>query len=205
MHDTNDVLYPEITDRATGAEPSETGRMQDARVEDLLQLCDKLSPYELYRLRAAMTSMLEDPKRVRAVKREVAIGDEIEYFDPVTNRLVQAVVLEHSRKRLVVRNLCNGECWRIEYASVKTDSDDFVRPKPRQQALGRDDFSVGEKVGFRDRQEQECVGTIIRLNRKTVTIDGDDGRQWRVAYSLLSRVIDTNASDGNQQLLIDRR
>ncbi len=60
-----------------------------------------------------------------------------------------------------------------------------VRAKTR-----RDNFRGGERVSFEDRSGQSQVGTIARVNRQTATIHTDDGKVWRVSFSLLRHIID---------------
>jgi hypothetical protein len=50
-------------------------------------------------------------------------------------------------------------------------------------------FNLGARVSF-DSQEGRLFGTLVKYNRKTVTILTDDGRQWRVSPGLLSAVKD---------------
>lgn len=52
-------------------------------------------------------------------------------------------------------------------------------------------FNLGARVSF-DSQEGRLFGTLVKYNRKTVTVLTDDGRQWRVSPSLLSAVKDIN-------------
>lgn len=50
-------------------------------------------------------------------------------------------------------------------------------------------FNLGARVSF-DSQEGRLFGTLVKYNRKTVTVLTDDGRQWRVSPGLLSAVKD---------------
>ncbi len=47
-----------------------------------------------------------------------------------------------------------------------------------------------QKVAFEDKYLQPVVGTIVRINSRTATIDPGDGTQWRVGFSLLRHVLD---------------
>jgi hypothetical protein len=49
------------------------------------------------------------------------------------------------------------------------------------------DFRVGERVKFRRDGDHELVGTLIRYNKKTVTVVTDAGQHWNVSPSLLTR------------------
>jgi len=52
-------------------------------------------------------------------------------------------------------------------------------------------FNLGAKVSF-DTDGDRIVGTLVKYNRKTVTVLSDDGRQWRVTPGLLSAVKDVD-------------
>jgi hypothetical protein len=60
-------------------------------------------------------------------------------------------------------------------------------------------FNLGARVSF-DSQEGRLFGTLVKYNRKTVTVLTDDGRQWRVSPGLLSAVkdIDPESAAGTQ-------
>ena len=53
-------------------------------------------------------------------------------------------------------------------------------------------FNLGARVSF-DSQYGRQLGTLVKFNRKTVTVLGDDGRQWRISPQLLSNVKDAGA------------
>ena len=54
-------------------------------------------------------------------------------------------------------------------------------------------FNLGARVSF-DTEEGRQFGTLVKYNRKTVNVLGDDGRQWRISPGLLSRVKDVGAA-----------
>ena len=49
------------------------------------------------------------------------------------------------------------------------------------------EFRVGDRVSFAPECGHEVVGTVVRLNRKSVTIVTTEGVQWRVAPVLLKK------------------
>lgn len=53
-------------------------------------------------------------------------------------------------------------------------------------------FNLGARVSFESQYGRQ-LGTIVKYNRKTVTVMGDDGRQWRVSPGLLSAVKDAGS------------
>ncbi len=54
-------------------------------------------------------------------------------------------------------------------------------------------FNLGARVSF-DTEHGRVVGTLIKRNRKTVNVAGDDGRQYRVSPGLLSVVKDVDST-----------
>lgn len=57
------------------------------------------------------------------------------------------------------------------------------------------EFRVGDKVCFDPPGRGTVFGTLVRYNRKTVTVIADGGAQWNVAPSLLRRVVDVSANE----------
>ena len=87
--------------------------------------------------------------------------------------------------------------WKLPYAAIEPPLPD---PATRPQAVApeppaaprptRNDFRCGEKVAFEDKYLQTVVGTIVRINSRTATIDPGDGTQWRVGFGLLRHILD---------------
>ncbi|MBL8499702.1 MAG: hypothetical protein LZF63_12320 [Nitrosomonas sp.] len=46
-------------------------------------------------------------------------------------------------------------------------------------------FTKGDRVGFHAPDGRELQGTVLRLNKKTISVATDDGHQWNVAPGLL--------------------
>lgn len=55
-------------------------------------------------------------------------------------------------------------------------------------------LNIGAKVSFDSPRHGRQVGTVVKFNRKTVSVVSDDGRRWKVAPQLLSRVKDANTN-----------
>lgn len=153
------------------------------------------SAFELYRLRAAIDRVLDQPGWMLAVQARLRVGQAIQYFDPAANRSQSGQILELRRKQAVVLDLATQKRWLISYAAINLDGADVeIREKPHQ-GLGRNEVACGDVVGFVDRHHQQRSGRIVRLNDKTVTLLCGQ-QQWRVAYALLHRVVDGSASSG---------
>ncbi len=79
----------------------------------------------------------------------------------------------------------------VEGFRRETSAARAAEPEPPQAPQPtRDDFRRGEKVAFEDKYLQTVVGTIVRINSRTATIDPGDGTQWRVGFALLRHVLD---------------
>lgn len=69
-------------------------------------------------------------------------------------------------------------------------------------------FVVGDRVSFRPDCGHEVVGTVVRLNRKSVTVVGAHGEEWRVAPTFLKKVEAETVDAGRVENVIslaDRR
>ncbi|TSJ87181.1 hypothetical protein [Chitinimonas sp. BJB300] len=156
----------------------------------LLKALNEASGFELFRLRVAIDRALEQPHWQVAIQRQLHIGQMIEFFDGQDNRLRTGRLVEMRRKQAVVElDEPTRVCWLIPYVSINVDGLDVsIREQPKR-GLGRNEVAIGDMVGFRDRDHNEQVGRIVRLNDKTVTLRVD-GHQWRVAYELLHRFIE---------------
>lgn len=160
---------------------------------EILAQLKAASAFDLYRLRAAIDRALDEPTWMVAIQAQLSVGQTVEYFDPQANASHLGQVLELRRKQAVVLDNATGQRWLISYAAINLDGADVeIREKPRQ-GLGRNEVAIGDRVGFVGRDGKARSGRIIRLNDKTVTLDCEN-QQWRVSYSLLHRVLDSDAN-----------
>ena len=49
-------------------------------------------------------------------------------------------------------------------------------------------FNIGARVSFDSPRDGRLLGTLIKFNRKTVTVVTDNGRRWNISPHLLSPV-----------------
>ena len=168
----------------------------------LLEAMNQASGFELYRLRAAIDRVLDEPRWITSIAQRLRPGQRIEYFDPRTNGSHHGQVLELRRKHVLVQEEKTRQRWLIAYAAINLDGADVrIREKPAQ-GLGRHEVAVGDVVGFLDGDRQERSGTVQRLNDKTVSLLSR-GQKWRVSYALLHRVVDIDAAEIHQAGLLD--
>jgi len=163
---------------------------------NILSSLNQASAFDLFRLRAAIDRILDQPVWMTAVQARLRVGQAVEYFDPQANRSFKGQLLEMRRKQAVILDLETQKRWLISYAAINLDGADVeIREQPKQ-GLSRQSVAIGDVVGFVDRDQQQRSGKILRLNDKTVTLQVGH-QQWRVAYALLHRVVESSASDAN--------
>ena len=158
---------------------------------DVINTLKKATLFDLYRLSVAIRHEMENPARIQQVRQSFKIGDHITYFDELSNSLQSASVIQKNPKYAVVQNSQDQKIWRIPYyllnlAHMKVDINAYHR-----EPLTKNHLKVGDCVGF-NKDGEEIVGIIIRLNYKTVTLMTKDHHRWRVSYPVLFRVIDAD-------------
>jgi hypothetical protein len=151
---------------------------------------------ELYRLYLTIGKMLDDPKRTLEVRQRLHLGMAVNYVgDDPMGPLQRGRVIELGHTQAVIEDSSTRRRWAVLYAAIVPDSDGAPsQPEPERapppRAM-RDEFFVGDTVGFTDRYLHERIGTIVRLNQKTASIACPDSEgHWRVSYALLRRIVD---------------
>jgi hypothetical protein len=66
-------------------------------------------------------------------------------------------------------------------------------------------LSIGERAEFEDRYGERIIGTMIRHNRKSVTVHSDDGRHWNVSPGLLHKAGSGKETKGGNLHNFDRK
>jgi hypothetical protein len=150
----------------------------------LMQEVSEASLFDLHRIRAALNHMIDEPARIERAKAQLRVGTRISYFEDSENRLIEAVVLELNRTRLLVENVADKKRWSIYYSAVNLEGADVDVPVAMGN-LDRTAWKVGDLVAFRDNQNRDRYGTIASLNPKTATVVLKDNHKWRVAYRFL--------------------
>jgi hypothetical protein len=170
-------------------------------LSDIMNALQQASGFELYRLREAISRTLDDPKWNSVVRRELRIGQSVEYYDAKDNQLYRGTVLELRQKQVLILREDRAERWLMPYTSINLGGVDAKIRDSSSQGLSRHEVAVGDIVGFLDKQQQQRNGQVIRLNDKSVTLISQDQR-WRVSYNLLHRVFDVESS-GLEQVSSD--
>ena len=161
---------------------------------EVIKTLNSASAFDLYRMRAAIDRVLDEPRWMQSVQVRLKVGQDVQYFDPQSNALRRGKVLEMRRKQAVVLDMDDARRWLISYAAINLDGSDVQIRENKAQGLGRNEVAIGDVVGFVDRDHHQRTGKIIRLNDKTVSLQCG-GAQWRVAYAYLHRVLDAHSRD----------
>jgi hypothetical protein len=159
----------------------------------MLAALQQASSLDLYRLSGVIERLLADPKRIIAVRLHLHLGQSVRYVDWRDGNLREGRVLAmHDTQATVLGQ--DGRQWKLPYAAIEPPPPGkAAEPKPeptRAPQPTRNDFRCGEKVAFEDKYLQTVVGTIVRINERTATIDPGDGTKWRVGFALLRHVVD---------------
>jgi hypothetical protein len=159
---------------------------------DVIKTFNEASAFELYRMRAALDRVLQEPHWLKAIQSRLRVGQTVQFFDDQANTLKNGLILEMRAKQVIVMDRDAAVRWSLPYAAINVDGVDVQIREQKTRGLSRNEIAVGEVVGFLDRAQQQRSGRVIRMNDKSVTLLCDKV-QWRVAYGLLHRVVDADA------------
>lgn len=161
---------------------------------EILRILQEASLFDVYRLSAAMGSLLNHQEKILAIKRSLHVGMSISYFSCRSNKLVEAVIDEIRQTTVCATDKSDGKKWSIPLCAINlANVDTSLHPRLAQGNLDRNQFQVGEGVGFLGKNDQETYGIITQLNPKTASIITRDGTNWRVHYGYLFKTWDATA------------
>jgi hypothetical protein len=164
----------------------------DPRLLDVLQHASNL---QLFQLNSVIERMLADPRRILQVRKDLHMGQTVRFMDWRDGRMRTGKVIAMKDTQLTVHEEGTRSSWTVPYTAVEPPAPDAARPAapaepPPPPRASRNDFRCGEKVAFEDKHLNTVVGTIVRINQRTASIDPGDGTTWRVGFALLRHVVD---------------
>lgn len=162
---------------------------------DVIDRLSEATAFDLYRMRAAIDRALEQPQLFEVVRARLRVGQVVEYFDSRANAIRIAQVLDLRRKQVLLIDLATRMRWLITYAAINVDGAQVSPGRKPRRGLDRTELAVGDVVGFVDRDQRPRSGCVLRLSEKTVSVRCGC-EQWRIAYALLYRVIDSQMAEG---------
>jgi hypothetical protein len=171
--------------------------MNDGADPKLLEALGRASSLQLFQLRAIIERMLADPKRIIAVRANMHLGQTVRFLDWRDGQMRSGKVVQMREAQAVIHEASTRREWKLPYAAIEQPPAGAapVQPAAAEPSTApplprREDFRCGDKVAFEDKYLNTVVGTIVRINQRTASIDPGDGTTWRVGFALLRRVID---------------
>ena len=172
----------------------------NSRVIDhkLINTLNRATTLELFELNTVIERLLADPRRIIAVRKNMHLGQTVQFMDPRDGQMRSGKVVAMKDTKVTLHETGTRREWLMPYIAVEpppasepVHSDVPPTPAPAVAPRpGRNDFRCGEKVAFEDRYLQTVVGTIVRINQRTATVDPGNGQSWRVGFGLLRHVVD---------------
>lgn len=164
----------------------------------LVDVLNRASSLQLFQLSALIERLLADPRRIIAVRVNMHLGQTVRFVDWRDGNLREGKVLAMKDTQVTVQDLLERREWKLPYAAIEPPAPNptaraqaaAAAPPPAPPKPTRNDFRCGEKVAFEDKYLQTVVGTIVRINDRTASIDPGDGTKWRVGFGLLRHVLD---------------
>ncbi|WP_236720917.1 hypothetical protein [Paraburkholderia phytofirmans] len=105
----------------------------------------------------------------------------------------QGTIVELRQTQAVIQDSATRRRWGVLYAAIipeTSSAQPHVEPTPPPRTQ-REEFFIGDTVGFTDKHLSERVGIIVRMNVKTASIAvNDTDGHWRVSYALLQKIVD---------------
>jgi hypothetical protein len=163
----------------------------------LIDALGRASSLELFQLSTIIERMLADPRRIIAVRANMHLGQTVRFLDYRDGQMRSGKVVALKDTQVTLHEDGTRREWKLPYAAIEPPAPTAAQPRPQPQSAppaasrpSRNDFRCGEKVAFEDKYLNTVVGTVVRINQRTATIDTDDGTNWRVGFGLLRHVVD---------------
>lgn len=163
----------------------------------LIDALNRASGLELFHLSTIVERMLADPRRIIAVRVNMHLGQTVRFLDWRDGQMRNGRVVALKDTQVTLHEEGTRREWKLPYAAVEPPratssaaAQTTPPAAPPQVKPGRGDFRCGEKVSFEDKYLQTQVGSVVRINQRTATVDTGDGHSWRVGFPLLRHVLD---------------
>ncbi|MFL9999206.1 hypothetical protein PQR34_48320, partial [Paraburkholderia sediminicola] len=112
--------------------------------------------------------MLDDPRRILEIRQRLHLGMAVNYIgDNPLGPPAQGTIVELRQTQAVVQDSATRRRWGVLYAAIiipeTSTGQPHVEPTPPPRTQ-REEFFVGDTVGFTDKHLSERVGIVVRLN-----------------------------------------
>lgn len=171
--------------------------VDDDNASRMAQALQGASSFELYQMRCLIDAMLGDMKRTIAARAALHLGQAVHFIDHRTGQVRQGKLVARHDTQATVLEESIRRTWKIPYVAIEGALNAPAgQPKPYDpppepaKPHGRAEFKVGDKVTFDDGKGVALVGMIMRINKRTATLQTMDGKTWRVDFQLLRHVVE---------------
>jgi hypothetical protein len=183
-----------VEHRAAGNRAKEGSVIPNGVDPKLIDALNRASSLELFQLSTVIERLLADPRRIVQVRVNMHLGQTVRFLDWRDGQMRSGKVVAMKDTQVTLHEDGTRREWKLPYAAIEPPSASASKPveptTPQPMRASRNDFRCGEKVAFEDRYLQTQVGTIVRINQRTATVDTGDGTSWRVGFALLRHVHD---------------
>lgn len=172
-------------------------------IQPVFQELQTASDFELFRLKAAIEKLLEDPERINALRKKMTVGMQLDYFNEEENRSIPCELLEIKRTRATVREIETGKRWTLPFYYLNFDHVETKLVANNKRGMSKAELHIGCTVGFVNNQNnQDYIGQVVKLNpKRAVLLVGNE--KWQVPYQLLFSVIHSELDNNSTLLLAD--
>src|ERR1051325_2540270 len=116
----------------------------------LMSTLENASDLELVQLPTAIAHLLENPKRILAIRQRLHTGQEIQFWSLRDRRVHRGRLTQFKPDQVLVHQEHNRYVW-VEYAALIIDDAQQAPQPPQRPMLTREDFRLGDTVGFEGR------------------------------------------------------
>ena len=168
---------------------------------NLLHDLKQASPFELFRLRILMDTIMESPEQIQKMRRQLREGMVVDYFDAEANRLVAVEIKQVKRTRVSATEVESGKKWALPFYMLNLEDIPVESEAADRATLDRNSLSVGDSIGFNGCDGQILYGEIIKLNPKRAKVRTTTDGIWNVYYQSMIPIID--GEQGARHRIID--
>ena len=152
------------------------------------------SSLELLQLKGVIERMLADPRRIVQIRQHLHLGQTVRFMDWRDGQMRTGQVVAMKDTQATLQEQATRTSWSVPYTAIEpppqTTKAASAPPTLDAPRPTREDFRCGEKVAFEDKYLNTIVGTVVRINQRTATIDPGNGTTWRVGFPQLRHVVD---------------